>query len=43
MIVNVLGVKILHVRFISQVWKYICDTFNALLTSHLDSKLSNFY
>jgi hypothetical protein len=33
------SVKISYVSFISQVWKYVYDTFNVLLTSHVDSRL----
>jgi hypothetical protein len=35
----ILSVKFSYVRFISQEWKYVYDTLNVLLTSHLDSRL----
>jgi hypothetical protein len=38
-----LGVKFSYVKFISQVWKYVYDTFNVLSTSHFDSRLLIFY
>ncbi len=31
----ILSVKFSYVRFISQVWKYVYNTFNVLFTSHL--------
>jgi hypothetical protein len=34
--------KFSYVRFISQVWNYVYDTFNVLLTSHLDNRLMFF-
>ncbi len=35
----ILSVKFSCVKFISQVWKYVYDTLNVLLTSHLDNRL----